>query len=160
VSVAIIKRNSPNQSPRPEGFSIDVIVLHADAGTSDIGTISWIQRAESKVSYHYLVGRTGTVYQFVPDSEKAWHAGVSSFEGRKFCNNYSLGVSFANDQKGEAFTELQLSAGVELVAELCRTYEIPLNRITTHAVVSPGRKHDPGPLFPLENFLTRVAALL
>ena len=110
MSVAIIKRNSPNQSPRPEGFSIDVIVLHADAGTSDIGTISWIQRAESKVSYHYLVGRTGTVYQFVPDDRKAWHAGVSSFEGRKFCNNYSLGVSFANDQKGEAFTALQLAA--------------------------------------------------
>jgi N-acetylmuramoyl-L-alanine amidase len=160
VTVAIIKRNSPNQSPRPEGSFIDAIILHADAGKSDIGTISWIQRPESKVSYHYLVGRTGTVYQFVPDDRKAWHAGVSSFEGRAFCNNYSLGVSFANDQKGEPFTALQLSAGVELVAELCRTYEIPLNRITTHAAVSPGRKTDPGKLFPLHDFLARVGSIL
>ena len=160
MTIAIIKRDSPNQSPRPEGFSVDVIVLHADAGKSDAGTISWIQSPESKVSYHYLCGRDGKVYQFVPDERKAWHAGVSSFEGRAFCNNYSLGVSFANDQKGEAFTPAQIDAGVELVADLCRIYEIPLKRITTHAVVSPGRKHDPGPLFPLHEFLARVGAIL
>lgn len=160
MTVAVTRRKSPNQNARPDGAAISLVVLHADAGKSDQGTISWIQSPDSKVSYHYLIGRDGKVYQFVDDLEKAWHAGVSSFEGRPFCNNYSLGVAFANDQKGEAFTDEQIDTGVELVADLCRTYDIPLKRITTHAAVSPGRKHDPGNKFPLGAFLARVGAIL
>jgi len=158
MTVAIIKRTSPNQSARPIG--IDCIVLHADAGKTDAGTVSWILSPDSKVSYHYLIGRDGKVYQFVDDAAKAWHAGVSSFEGRKFCNDFSLGVSFANDQKGESFTAAQIDVGVQLVADLCRTYDISLKRVTTHAVVSPGRKHDPGPQFGYEAFIARVGAIL
>lgn len=160
MTLPIIHKRSPNHSARPEGVAIDCIVLHADAGKTDQGTIEWVTRAESKVSYHYLVTRQATVYQFVPDSEKAWHAGVSTFKGRAFCNNYSIGVAFANNQAGEAFGAQQLDVGVQLVADLCRTYDIPLQRITTHALVSPGRKTDPGELFPLDDFLARVGAIL
>jgi N-acetylmuramoyl-L-alanine amidase len=160
MTVATRRAASPNQSARPDGTAIDCIVLHADAGMTDEGTVSWIKSAESKVSYHYLVGRTGTVWQFVDDLEKAWHAGVSTFQGRAFCNNYSIGVAFANNQKGEAFTASQVAVGAQLVADLCRTYGIPVERITTHAVVSPGRKHDPGPLFAFDSFIARVKTLL
>jgi N-acetyl-anhydromuramyl-L-alanine amidase AmpD len=158
--MTVIKYPSPNQSARPDGTAIDCIVIHADAGKTDQGTISWILKRKSNVSYHYLVTRQGVVYQFVDDDQKAWHAGVSEFKGRKFCNNYSIGVSFANDQKGEAFTSGQVDAGVALVADLCRTYGIPVERVTTHAVVSPGRKVDPGPLFPWATFTARVGAIL
>lgn len=157
--MAVIFKRSPNQSSRPSD-EISLLVLHADAGKTDQGTISWILSPESKVSYHYFLTRAGLIYQFVADDAKAWHAGVSSFKGRANCNNYSLGVSFANAQKGEQFTAGQLDAGVKLVAELCQRYSIPLARITTHAVISPGRKTDPGELFPLTDFLTRVADLL
>jgi N-acetylmuramoyl-L-alanine amidase len=154
---SVVRVYTPNKSDRPPGASITAVVLHADAGRTDKGTVAWIGKAESKVSYHYLVGRDGTVYQFVDDYKKAWHAGLSTFDGIPFCNDYSIGVSFANDQRTEAFTPAQLAAGVKLVGDLCRKYAIPLHRITTHAIVSPGRKHDPGPRFPIKDFLLGVA---
>jgi N-acetyl-anhydromuramyl-L-alanine amidase AmpD len=115
---------------------------------------------ESKVSYHYLVGRSGTVYQFVADNRRAWHAGVSTYRGQSDCNNFTLGVSFANNQKGEPFPPDQITAGAELVALLCLRHGIPVDRITTHAAVSPGRKTDPGKLFNLPHFIDSVNAEL
>lgn len=156
----IISRPSPHHNARPAGTKIDLVVLHADAGRTEEGTLGWLASKESGVSYHYLIGRLGTIYQCVPDKRRAWHAGASVFEGRPNCNNYSLGVSFANRQDGEPFNARQLEAGVRLVADLCARHGIPVERITTHAAVSPGRKVDPGPLFPLEDFLARVAAAL
>lgn len=149
---------SPNFGRRPPGARVDCVVLHADASRSEVGTINWIRRPEAKVSYHYLVHRDGAITQFVPGEMRAWHAGVSVFQGRPNVNDYSLGVAFANDQRGEPFRVAQLQAGVELVADLCWMYRIPLTRITTHAAVAPGRKSDPGPLFPLAAFLIDVGA--
>jgi N-acetylmuramoyl-L-alanine amidase len=156
----IVQRMSPNQSARTNGVGIDCIVLHADAGKTDEGTIAWIESPDSKVSYHYLIDRAGVVHQFVPDERKAWHAGVSRFKGRDNCNDYSIGVSFANDQRGEPIAPDQVVVGAELVALLCLRHKIPVDRITTHAVVSPGRKRDPGSLFPLSAFLNHVRAEL
>lgn len=158
--MTIIQRPSPNHGKRPAGVAVDCLVLHADAGRSEEGTLGWLANPESKVSYHYLVGRTGTVYQCVPDARRAWHAGVSTFQGRPNVNDYSLGVSFANSQAGEPFRAAQLAAGVQLVADLCAKHAIPLTRITTHAAIAPGRKHDPGPLFPFAQFVTDVGAEL
>lgn len=155
-------QRSPNQNARPEGVRVDAIVLHADAGQTDAGTISWLVSPVSKVSYHYLIGRDGSVHQFVADDQRAWHAGKSAWQGRADCNSYSIGVSFANDQSGEPFKPAALAAGVQLVADLCAKHRIPLVRVFTHAACAtpPGRKHDPGPLFPLAKFLTDVGARL
>jgi N-acetylmuramoyl-L-alanine amidase len=160
MTVSVVRRPSPNHGARPSGVAVDCIVLHADGGASDGGTISWIGSPASGVSYHYLIGRDGTAYQFVDDDRRAWHAGVSQFAGRANCNDFSVGVAFANNQQGERFTPQQIAQGASLVVDLCRTYGIPLKRITTHAVVSPGRKTDPGPLFDLEAFIARVGAIL
>lgn len=158
----IIQKPSPNHSARPAGAKIRCIILHADAGKTDQGTIDWLQNPESGVSYHLLVGRDGTVYQFVADARRAWHAGASSYEGKPDCNNYSIGVSFANDQQGEPFTDAQIDAGVTLCTVLCRKHGLSAEDITTHAAVAvpEGRKRDPGSRFPLGGFLARVAAAL
>lgn len=155
----ILKRPTPHFNARPEQQP-DCIVLHADAGKSDASTIAWLADPTSKVSYHYLIGRDGRTYQFVDDHDRAWHAGVSEFKGRKNCNDFSIGVAFANDQKGEAFTDAAIDAGIALVADLCQRHHIATDRITTHAVIAPGRKHDPGPLFNLGSFLAQVEAAL
>jgi N-acetylmuramoyl-L-alanine amidase len=160
----IIQRPSPNFNRRPAGTRITAIVLHADAGSTEEGALSWIctkhPNPDDNVSYNYLISRDSVVYQCVADADRAWHAGRSSFRGRANCNDYALGVAFANNQKGEAFTEAAIDAGVELCALLCLRHNIPLDRITTHAVVSPGRKTDPGPLFSLATFVARVKAEL
>lgn len=156
----IIKKPTPHYNTRPAGTKPDLIVLHADAGASDAGTISWIADPSSKVSYHLFVGRDGRVYRFVEDDLRAWHAGASSFAGIPDCNDYSIGVSFANNQTGELFPTVQVDAGVALVSWLCARHGIGVSRITTHAIISPGRKHDPGPNFPLTAFLARVGGVL
>ena len=119
------------------------IVLHCDASPKVESSLDWIRRVESKVSYHILIDRDGTVYAVVNPDRKAWHAGASVFEGEKDCNRYSVGVSLANRNDGEAYPEAQLEAAVKVCALLCNHYGVPVERITTHAVIAPDRKTDP-----------------
>lgn len=157
----ITPKPSPNYSKRPTD-AITCIVLHADAGRNEAGTLDWLSRKESRVSYHYLIGRTGTLYQCVADKHRAWHAGKSEYGGKSDVNDFSLGVSFANDQRGELFPEEQIASGVELVAFLCERHRIAVEDITTHQAIAlpEGRKRDPGPFLSLERFRERVRAAL
>ena len=45
-----------------------------------------------RVSAHCLIRRDGHIIQFVPFNHSAWHAGLSSFQGRAKCNDYSIGI--------------------------------------------------------------------
>ena len=139
----IEQRPSPNQSSR-KGHVPRMVVIHGDAGRSDNGTISWIQNDDSDVSYHYLIGRDGRLYQFVDEAEKAWHSGTSEWDGFNSVNWISIGVSFANDGTGkEKYRSAQYDRGTRLVAEICQRHNIPSHMIRGHFEVSPGRKTDP-----------------
>jgi N-acetyl-anhydromuramyl-L-alanine amidase AmpD len=157
MPVFLNQARSPNWNERPKGTEINTIVLHADASPKVKQSLDWIRSRESKVSYHFLIGRLGDVYECVPPEKRAWHAGVSEFLGQRDVNNFSIGVSLGNKQDGrEPFTEAQYQKGAELVKELMERYPIPPERITTHAIISPGRKHDPGPLFHMDYFLSLI----
>lgn len=157
-------RLSPNYNQRPHGTIIDCIILHADAASTVAQSLDWMMRRESKVSYHFLIGRLGDVYELVRPERRAWHAGVSAFDGRPDCNNYSVGVSFGNLCDGhEPYRPDQIEAGVNVCVDLIRKWPaITVDRIATHEAVAlpPGRKHDPGPLFPLADFLAEVRSRL
>lgn len=146
---------SPNHSDR-KGQKVDLIVLHCDASKSEKGTLSWIQSAESKVSYHVVIGRDGSVYTCVPFDRMAWHAGKSEWNGRKHCNLYSVGLSFSNRNDGqEPITDAQKTAMKAVIADLRQKYG-PLP-ITTHTLICTpkGRKSDPEavPNFQLTDFV-------
>jgi len=47
---------------------------------------------ELRVSSHLLVARDGGLTQFVKFTDRAWHAGQSSYNGRSACNDFSIGV--------------------------------------------------------------------
>jgi N-acetylmuramoyl-L-alanine amidase len=157
-------RASPNHNARPAGTIIDAIVLHADASPTVAASLSWILSSSSRVSYHYLIGRLGDVYECVDPTRRAWHAGVSAFEGRPNCNDYSIGVSFGNlCNNHEPYRPDQLEAGVVLCVDLIRRWPaITVERITTHSAVALplGRKRDPGELFPLPEFLAEIRSRL
>ena len=160
----VLSRPSPNHNARPHNTIVDCIILHADASSTVSASLSWILSSKSRVSYHYLIGRLGDVYEVVKPERRAWHAGVSVFEGRPNCNDYSVGVSFGNLCDGhEPYRADQIEAGVVLCVDLIRKWPaITPERITTHEAVAlpPGRKHDPGPLFPLTDFLAEVRSRL
>lgn len=168
MNLRLYQRPSPNFNARPAGAVIDAIVLHADAARAIKPSLDHIctrhARKEDNVSYHFLIGRMGHVYQCVAERDRAWHAGVSSFAGRRDCNDFAIGVSFGNAQDGrEAFAIDALAAGIELCAQLIRRHPaITPERITMHSAVAlpPGRKRDPGPLFPFESFVNQVRIAL
>jgi N-acetylmuramoyl-L-alanine amidase len=137
-----VAKHSPNQAPRTA--RVTAIVLHADASPSVEGSLDWMQRPESKVSYHVIVGRNGQVFWLVSPDRTAWHAGVSELDGVKLVNRFSVGVCLSNKNDGkETYPASQRMSAAEVCALLCEYYDIPVERITTHALVSPGRKTDP-----------------
>lgn len=56
------------------------------------------------------------------------------------------------------YTEIQLKTAAEVVAALMKAYGI--QEIIGHDDIAPGRKWDPGPAFPMEQFRQDVAALV
>ena len=160
MPLLINHRPSPNQGRRPIGVPISCVILHADVSKRLSSSLHWILDPTSGVSYHFLLGRAGHIYECVQPTRRAWHAGRSAFAGVPDCNDYSIGVCFSNDQAGEPFSDAAVETGARLVASLMDRYPaITLDRIVTHAAVATpkGRKRDPGPLFPMTYFLSRVA---
>lgn len=152
-------RLSPNHSARPANTPISGIVMHCDASSSVASSMDWIRRPESRASYHVLIGRTGNIFLIVPPERKAWHAGRSAWNGVPDCNNYTIGVSMSNRNDGEEpYPQVQIDAAVEVCAVLCKHFRIPVERITTHAIVATpkGRKTDPIK-FDLDKFQESVA---
>jgi N-acetylmuramoyl-L-alanine amidase len=147
-------------SERPSGIKIDTIVLHDTGGKTARSAIMWFLNPESKVSSHYIIDKDGTIYKCIPDSDKAWHAGVSSLHGRQNVNDFSLGIEIVDNNDTDPYPEPQLNAVIDLVVSLCMEYHVPLNRIVGHADVAPGRKTDPGKDFPWFDFLNTVGSLL
>ena len=64
---------SPNYSLRG-GQSISMIVLHATVGSAR-SALAWLTNPAARVSAHYLIDKSGHIYQLVADEYCAWHAG-------------------------------------------------------------------------------------
>ncbi|MDO9452258.1 MAG: 1,6-anhydro-N-acetylmuramyl-L-alanine amidase AmpD [Stagnimonas sp.] len=103
--------------------------------------------AHLKVSAHACIFRDGRVTQYVPTTQRAWHAGESLFEGRTRCNDFSIGIELegADDQP---FTDAQYATLTALTKAILKVYlKITPKRIVGHSNIAPGRKTDPGEHF-------------
>lgn len=148
-------------TPRNPGRRIDMIVLHATAGskTGDLWTLSGRDRLHL-VSTHYYITKIGEIYQLVEDKDIAWHAGESYWQGEEDCNRFSLGVELENRNDGrDAYPEAQLAALLWLVRIKVQQYKIPRSRLVRHAeiAVPHARKTDPRG-FPWSSWLEQVYA--
>jgi len=155
---------SPNQDERPDVDDISGIVIHnISLPPGDFGG-GWIddlflnkldpgahpyfeQIADLKVSAHILIRRSGEVIQYVPFHQRAWHAGVSKWQGRERCNDFTIGIELEGSDE-QQFEEQQYTVLIDVISAL-QTHYPQLNRdkITGHSDISPGRKTDPGPYF-------------
>ena len=102
-----------------------------------------------RVSSHLVIGREGELYQPVAFDQRAWHAGVSAYMGRKACNDFSIGIELVGPEEGP-FTEAQLESLAGVCQTLCQAYSIPSDAIVGHRDIAPGRKVDPGTDFPFD----------
>ncbi len=147
--------HSENYEDRPAGAKIDCVVLHATAGGLS-GTLAWFANPASGVSSHYVVARNGNVYQMVEESEKAHHAGASSYQGRKNFNDFSVGIEIVNLNDGkDPYPPDQFEATVELVGYLVKKYQMQRQWIVTHADISTVGKTDPRG-FPIHELIARI----
>jgi AmpD protein len=152
---------SPNCDARPEGRAIELIVIHnislppgvfdgnavVDLFTNrlDWDAHPYFQQIRGlKVSAHFFIRRDGSLIQFVPCSLRAWHAGVSSWQGCERCNDFSLGIELEGSDD-QPFTDAQYATLVPLVQQLKRAY--PIRAVVGHSDIAAGRKTDPGPHF-------------
>jgi N-acetyl-anhydromuramyl-L-alanine amidase AmpD len=134
---------SPNYNRRPQG-EISAIVIHATANSTLQGVIAWFNNPQAQASAHYTIDKDGTLVQHVQDSNRAWHAGVSSWQGRENLNDWSIGIELVNLNNGQdPFPESQHQANLNLVAHLASKYNVRPEFILAHYDVSPGRKTDP-----------------
>ncbi len=155
---------SPNFSERPDHCVIDTLIVHnislppGKFGTGFIDQLFcndldcseheyFAQLEGLEVSAHLLIERGGEMVQYVPLDKKAWHAGESEFKGKRFCNDFSIGVELEGTDF-QPFTTAQYKTLTSLTKELIKHYPtITLDRIVGHSDVAPGRKTDPGPCF-------------
>ncbi len=139
---------------------ITTIVLHSTAGSTLAGAIATLRAR--KLGYHYIIDRDGTVWKCAPVSRKVGHAGNSygpreemkrvsrkqnnrsEFVAGCSVNGYTIGISFVNENIGASHpvTSRQISAAEDLVLAI-KSVIPTLEYVTTHAIVSPGRKSDP-----------------
>jgi AmpD protein len=109
---------------------------------------------ELRVSSHLLIRRNGGLMQFVNLADRAWHAGVSSFDRRPRCNDYSIGIELEGADE-TAYETAQYAQLAEVSRTIMRAFPaITLDRICGHSDIAPGRKTDPGPAFDWPRFRT------
>jgi AmpD protein len=100
-----------------------------------------------EVSSHLVVDRLGNLTQFVPFNKRAWHAGVSDFQGRNRCNDFSIGIELEGADH-IPFTDTQYSVLADVTRKIISHYPmISSERVVGHSDIAPGRKTDPGPAF-------------
>jgi AmpD protein len=158
------RRPSPNRGPRPDPADISLVVIHGISlppGRFGTGLVEdlflnrldvsadprLVDLAGVRVSSHLFIDRRGRTTQFVPFSERAWHAGVSCWRGREDCNDFSIGIELEG-QDHRAYTRSQYRRldGV-LDALLARYPCLSRSAVVGHQEIAPGRKTDPGPAF-------------
>ena len=120
------------------------IVLHHSSGAY-AGSVSWCMDPVSKVSYHCIIARNGKRTVLATPSQRTWHAGVSSWQGRKDANSFAIGLAWEGDTYQIPLSEDAILSAVEYLLPILDEYHIPLSNIIRHADIAPGRKDDCSP---------------
>jgi AmpD protein len=151
---------SPNVDERPQQ-EISLIVIHnislppnqyGGEGVIELFTNTlnpethpyYAEIAHLKVSSHFFIRRDGSLIQFASCLARAWHAGVSNWQRRERCNDFSIGIELEGSDF-EAFEPHQYDTLKSLINALKQAY--PIQAITGHSDIAPDRKTDPGPYF-------------
>lgn len=155
---------SPNCDARPPDTPVSLLVIHGISLPPGEYGGPWIDDlfcnrldagahpcfrdiAGLRVSSHLLIRRDGELVQYVPFSQRAWHAGESCHAGRRACNDFSIGIELEG-QDDQPYADVQYRRLAEVVTTLRAAWpDIATDAIVGHSDIAPGRKTDPGPAF-------------
>jgi AmpD protein len=162
---------SPNCDERPDQHDISLLVIHAISlppeefggeGVIELFTNQLDTQAHPyyqgltglKVSSHFFIRRDGKMMQFVSCIQRAWHAGISSWQGRTGCNDFSIGIELEGSDN-QPFKPIQYTQLAKLTQAIQVAY--PIRDIVGHADIAPQRKTDPGPYFDWQRYHQALA---
>lgn len=154
---------------RPGGQQPSLIVLHGISlppgqfggslidelftGRLPAATAAELRLTGVRVSSHVLIDRSGAITQYVPFDKRAWHAGVSAWQGRSNCNDFAIGIELEGTDAGP-YANAQYGTLTELLQALMQRYpRLAPDALVGHLEVAPGRKTDPGPGFDWQRVL-------
>lgn len=139
---------------RSQDSRAQFLIIHYTAGGFG-GSLKWL--TDGPVSSHYLVNdNPPTIFGLVDESRRAFHAGVSSWQGHTQLNASSIGIEIVNlgykrtpdGPQWIDYPEAQIQAVIALVKKIVKDHDIKPERILAHSDIAPQRKTDPGPRFP------------
>lgn len=128
-----------------------MIILHYTGMENEEAALTRLCDPAAKVSAHYVVNESGGVHQLVDDNHRAWHAGVSYWNGVIDINSHSIGIEIVNPGHEfgyRTFPDAQIAALTKLCKQLMKTHSIKPSHVLGHSDIAPARKDDPGELFP------------
>ncbi|MDR3472202.1 MAG: N-acetylmuramoyl-L-alanine amidase [Devosia sp.] len=153
MTLAIKELPSPNQDDRPEGYPIDMVILHYTGMRTAREAIERLRDPVAKVSSHYVVDEDGSVLRLVAEGRRAFHAGISYWRGQRTLNGRSIGIEIVNpgyEFGYRDFPVFQLVSVCDLCLEILARHPVPARNIVGHSDVAPDRKVDPGEKFDWE----------
>ncbi|MEM9738625.1 MAG: N-acetylmuramoyl-L-alanine amidase [Pseudomonadota bacterium] len=150
----VIHTPSPNFNDRKH--PLDMLVLHYTGMETGEAAMARLCDPAAEVSAHYVVREDGVVVAMVAEAKRAWHAGVSAWQGEADLNSRSIGIEIVNGGHDfptthgtlPPFPEVQIAAVISLCQAILARHDIPQTRIVGHSDIAPDRKADPGEHFP------------
>jgi N-acetylmuramoyl-L-alanine amidase len=170
MALEFIQRPSPNFDARTR--PIDLVILHYTgmqdgetalarltdpAPTSGTYPGPWQDTSTapdaplSRVSVHYVVEEDGRIFQLVDEKDRAWHAGLGSWQGEGDLNSRAIGIEIVNgghDFGLPDFPEAQIASVIALLKDILARWDLKPVHVVAHSDVAPERKADPGEKFP------------
>lgn len=155
---------SPNFNPRPDEQDISLCVIHCISLPPQQFGGDYIEQLfcnrlnpddhpyfkeiyQLQVSAHLLIRRDGEIVQYVAFNQRAWHAGLSNYQGRENCNDFSIGIELEGTET-IPYTAAQYQQLAKVIKLLLQHYpKLNQQRITGHSDIAPQRKTDPGESF-------------
>lgn len=159
---------SPHFNERPADEAPSLLVIHnISLPPGEFGG-PWIDRlftgtlpaeahpyfseiAHLQVAAHCLIRRDGEIVQYVSFLQRAWHAGVSCYQGRENCNDFSIGIELEGTDH-QPYSEAQYQSLAAVTQLLIRHFPVTPARIAGHSDIAPARKTDPGPAFDWQKY--------
>jgi N-acetylmuramoyl-L-alanine amidase len=143
-------------SAKSQSSRVKFVIIHYTV--SDLAESKKIL-TEQIVSSHYLLTDepTPVIYNLVDESRQANHAGVSYWKNYTLLNSSSIGIEIVNPGFTEGpnggriwhpFPQAQIDQLILLLKQIVAKHNIPPENILGHSDIAPGRKQDPGPMFP------------
>ncbi len=165
---------SPNFDDRPTGCCAELIILHGISLPPGEFGGEWIDRlftnsidsdmhpyfceiVDLRVSSHLLIRRDGELVQYVSLTKRAWHAGVSCYQDREKCNDFSIGIELEGTDE-IPYTDMQYEMLGTTVKAIRAAFPAMADApVVGHHDVAAGRKTDPGPVFDWQRLNSQLA---